>query len=131
LEELYWQQRGGVVWILEGDSNSQFFHLYANGRRRKKIIVSLANHGEIRSQEDIMMHATNFYKNLFGSQPLWFGNLNLSADFWNNRHTLSEEERDKLKESFREAKVKEAIFNMKVDTSPGPNGFEVQFLKAF
>jgi hypothetical protein len=62
-----------------------------------------------------MMHATNFYKNLFGSQP--HGNLNLSVDFWNNRYTLSEEERDKLKESFREAKVKEAIFNMKVDTS--------------
>ena len=32
-EELYWQQRGG--WILEGDANTNFFHLAANGRREK------------------------------------------------------------------------------------------------
>lgn len=36
LEELYWQQRGSEKWVLEGDSNSSFFHLVANGRKRKK-----------------------------------------------------------------------------------------------
>ena len=35
-EELYWQQRGGEKWILEWDNNTNFFHLSANGRRRKK-----------------------------------------------------------------------------------------------
>jgi hypothetical protein len=35
-EEIYWQQRGNNRWVLEGDNNSNFFHLYANGRRRKK-----------------------------------------------------------------------------------------------
>jgi hypothetical protein len=35
-EEIYWQQRGNNRWVLEGDNNSKFFHLYANGRRRKK-----------------------------------------------------------------------------------------------
>jgi mannosylglycoprotein endo-beta-mannosidase len=34
-EEIYWQQRGGEKWILEGDGNTTFFHLVANGRRRK------------------------------------------------------------------------------------------------
>ena len=36
-EEIYWQKRGGEKWILEGDNNTNFCHLTANGRRRKKI----------------------------------------------------------------------------------------------
>lgn len=36
MEELYWQQRGRYKGVLEGDSNSKFFHLSGNGRRRKK-----------------------------------------------------------------------------------------------
>ena len=30
-EEIYWQKRGGVKWLLEGDSNTAFFHKSANG----------------------------------------------------------------------------------------------------
>ena len=30
-EEIYWQQRGGEKWVLEGDSNTAFFHKSANG----------------------------------------------------------------------------------------------------
>jgi len=36
-EGLYWQQRGREKWILEWDNNTNFFHLSANGRRRRKI----------------------------------------------------------------------------------------------
>jgi hypothetical protein len=35
-EELHWKQKAGNKWLLEGDSNSLFYHQYANGRRRKK-----------------------------------------------------------------------------------------------
>lgn len=45
-EEIYWQQRGGERWILEGDLNTNFFHhLVANGRRRKKRITTLEHEG--------------------------------------------------------------------------------------
>ena len=46
-EEVYWQQRGSEKWVLEGDSNSSFFHLVANGRKRKKSILSLEHEGEV------------------------------------------------------------------------------------
>ena len=68
MEAIYWQQRGSDLWVLEGDANTQFFHQQANGRRRRNTIVSLdTNFGEVRNQEDIMTHVTNFYKVLFGS----------------------------------------------------------------
>ena len=31
-EEIYWQQRGAERQVLEGDANTAFFHLSANGR---------------------------------------------------------------------------------------------------
>lgn len=40
-EEIYWQKRGGEKWILEGGSNTAFFHKCANGRKRKTTIQSL------------------------------------------------------------------------------------------
>jgi len=40
-EEIYWQKRGGERWILQGDSNTSFFHKCANGRKRKPTITSL------------------------------------------------------------------------------------------
>ena len=35
-EELKWYQRSKAQFILEGDSNTRYFHSLANGRHRKK-----------------------------------------------------------------------------------------------
>jgi hypothetical protein len=68
MEEIHWQQMGNETWVLKGDSNTQFFHQFANGRRRKNFIRSLeGDRGEISGQPDIAAHVTNFYKNLFGA----------------------------------------------------------------
>jgi mannosylglycoprotein endo-beta-mannosidase len=40
-EELKWYQRSKSQFILEGDSNTRYFHSMANGRHRKKHIHSL------------------------------------------------------------------------------------------
>ena len=57
-EELYWRQRG-ERWVLEGDDNTKFFNLVANGRRRKKTIVSLEKAGAVS------MSSTKSYLELF------------------------------------------------------------------
>jgi mannosylglycoprotein endo-beta-mannosidase len=40
-EELKWYQRSKSQFLLEGDSNTRYFHSVANGRHRKKLIHSL------------------------------------------------------------------------------------------
>lgn len=130
MEEIYWQQRGSARWVLEGDTNSKFFHLYANGRRRKKTIISLdTNQGVVSTQGEIMSHVTEFYKSLF--RPGGDCNLKLADKFWADRYIISEEERKTITRPFQEAEVKQMIFDMKIDSSPGPNGFSVHFFKTF
>jgi hypothetical protein len=57
----------GVKWILEGDSNTTYFHRLANGRRRKCMIEFLETEkGRITEQLDMVDHIYEFYKKLFG-----------------------------------------------------------------
>jgi hypothetical protein len=67
-EEVRWQRRGGVKWILKGDSNNGYFHGIANNRKKKCTIFSLEDgEREIRDPTEIRNHVEDFYKKLFGS----------------------------------------------------------------
>ena len=67
-EELKWYQRSKSKFILEGDSNTRYFHSVANGRHRKKRIYSLVqDEGTIEGHEQLKSYITNYYKGLFGA----------------------------------------------------------------
>jgi hypothetical protein len=66
-EELKWYQRSKDQFILEGDSNTRYFHAIANGRHKRKHIQSLVqDEGLIEGHEQLKSYITNYYKNLFG-----------------------------------------------------------------
>jgi hypothetical protein len=79
-EEIQWQRRGGVKWILEGDSNSRYFHGKANGRKKKCTIFALED-GErvIREPKEIREHVESYYKTLFGKEQA--GSITLGGIF--------------------------------------------------
>jgi hypothetical protein len=53
---------------LEGDANTRFFHLVANGKHRKQRIFKLENdQGVVVGDDCLKSHITNYYKNLFGT----------------------------------------------------------------
>lgn len=37
-EDSLWKQRAGTKWILQGDTNSHFYHNFANGRRKTQYL---------------------------------------------------------------------------------------------
>ena len=66
-EELKWALRAKVQRVVQGDANTQFFHMIANGKHRKKRIFQLEqDEGTILGQENLKLYITEYYKQLFG-----------------------------------------------------------------
>jgi hypothetical protein len=130
IEELQWKQKVGKNWILQGDANTQFFHQFVNGRRRKKTITTLdSENGEIRGQQAITTHIVNFYKDLFGHNDAC--NMSLGPSFWPKTSIVSESDSIDLIKEFSMEEIKEVVFGMKENSAPGPNGYGVVFFKKF
>jgi hypothetical protein len=125
-EEIYWQQRSSERWLLAGDANTAYFHACTNGRRRKARICSLETEkGEITDQLEIQNHVVTFYKSLFGSSL--HNGCQLSQDFWFEGEGLNDADREMLDKPFSEKDLELVVQDMKSDTAPRPNGFNVSF----
>ena len=62
-EELKWALRAKVRKIVQGDDNTQFFHMIANDKHRKKRIFQLEqDEGTIVGQENLKVYITEYYK---------------------------------------------------------------------
>jgi hypothetical protein len=67
-EELKWYQKLKAQIVLEGNSNSRYFHSVANGRHRKKLIHSLIQDEDVvEGHEQLKSYITSYYKGLFGA----------------------------------------------------------------
>jgi hypothetical protein len=70
-EELKWRQRAKEKDLKEGDGNTKYFHLKASGRKKKNHISMMINNGtEILGDNEIIKHATEYYKGLFGQDAI-------------------------------------------------------------
>ena len=66
-EEIYWLQRSKATKLLQGDDNTKYFHLVANGRHRKTKIIQLEQEEEIIvGDANLKDYITEYYKRLFG-----------------------------------------------------------------
>ena len=64
-EELKWALRAKVRKMVQGDANTQFFHLIANGKHRKKSIFQLEqDEGTILGQDNLKTYIIDYYKQL-------------------------------------------------------------------
>jgi len=66
-EEVKWYQRAKTKGLLQGDANTKYFQLIANGKHRKTRIYKLYEGDHIiYGDDELKKHITTFYKNLFG-----------------------------------------------------------------
>ena len=110
-EKLYWLKRSHDKWLHEGDNNTEYFHRIANGRKRCSKIVSFKD-GDvtIEGTPNLLNHATDFYKTLFGPE----NNIPfpLTEDLWDGSELVSENDNNLLTRSFSEEEIKAALFQM-------------------
>jgi mannosylglycoprotein endo-beta-mannosidase len=129
-EELKWYERAKVKTLLEGDANTRFFHLVANGKHRKQRIFKLENdQGVVVGDDCLKSHITNYYKNLFGSPEA--SGTSLSKDQNLDIPQVSQEENDILTDPFTESEVRAAVFQMEHNKDRGLDGFPAEFYQVF
>ncbi|GAU24569.1 hypothetical protein TSUD_149100 [Trifolium subterraneum] len=119
------KQNSRLKWIQEGDSNTRFFHASIKGRRRRNQL-SILKKGEtwIQGADNIKKEAKDHFSLIFSEE-------------WNNRpflqgidfNMLSAEDNAFLLEPFAEEEVKEIVWSCDGNKSPGPDGFNLNFLK--
>ena len=108
VEELKWALRAKVRKIVQGDDNTQFFHMIANSKHRKKRIFQLEqDEGTILGQENLKLYITNYYKQLFG--PLEDNFVSLVESRVEGVPQLAADENGILTAPFLEKEVFEAI----------------------
>ncbi len=66
--EMKWKQRSRIQWLKVGDSNSKFFHAFANTRRNQNYISSIAAGPNLLSgHASIASHLFSFFKQQLGA----------------------------------------------------------------
>src|SRR3954469_4761261 len=106
--------------------NTAYYQKIANGNKRKQTIHSLSVGDEvIEGTDNLLSHATDFYKNLFGPAP---GNM-LAMDpiIWEPCEILGDRERSILDSPFTVEEVKKALFAMKINRAPGIDNILAEF----
>jgi hypothetical protein len=128
--EIKWYQRAKVKHLLEGDANTKYYHLLANGRHQKTRIFQLEDGNNIiEGAAQLKHHITNYYKNLFG--PPESSSIVLEEHQVQDIPQVSDLENEFLTDVFSEFEVRAAVFQMEHNKAPGPDGFPPKFYQAF
>lgn len=79
-EETYWKQRAKSFWLQDGDSNSNYFHVFATTRRKRSTITKLKTaSGELVTDHNEMRSTVlEYFKTLFrGNDVLQEDNVHM------------------------------------------------------
>ncbi|CAN1817880.1 LINE-1 retrotransposable element ORF2 protein [Linum perenne] len=128
-EEIYWKQRAGVRWLKEGDRNTKFFHASTIQRRQKNRILKLRidDTNWIDNENQIVTHIREFYENLFSARdPVDNGEINTGIP-----SIITDEINQWLCKEVSEEEIKNAVFQMGANKSPGPDGFPGLFYQKY
>ncbi|VFQ85205.1 unnamed protein product [Cuscuta campestris] len=128
VERAFFQQKVKTDLIVEGDKCTKYFHALMRKQNATKSIpfISTEHGGITTSLEEIAGLFTNYYKELYGSNP---GVAPLNREvFWEGL-LISPEQALNLVKDVHIAEVKEALFSIRNDKAPGPDGFTSAFFQ--
>ncbi|XP_073280655.1 uncharacterized protein [Primulina huaijiensis] len=127
-DEDYWRQRAKQYWLKEGDRNTRFFHTSASARKQTNKISGLKDadgHWQ-DEQNNICGVVQNYFQNLFAEVENMSNEVKVEV-----QPCVTERQNEELLRSFTLEEFKEAVFYMKPDKSPGPDGFNPAFYQRF
>ena len=113
-------------WLNEDDKNTKFYHCMANGRKRRNWIDELTIEGNVVSDPiQLSSGVFNFFKKHFQKEQWTRPRLPLLQ-----LKRITDMEKSSLEEEFSVLEVRDALLSCDGNKSPGPNGFNLNFIKA-
>ena len=128
-EQIIWQQRAKVQWLMLGDRNTKFFHYKASERSKKNTINRIQDENGVQSEteDNIAEVAVNYFERLYTtSQP---SNIMEIIDTIQSRVTL-EMNHDLIKE-FTKEEVEMALKHMHPTKVLSPDSMSAIFFQKY
>jgi hypothetical protein len=127
-----WRQRSRAIWIRSGDSNTKFFHHYANQRRIHKHIWELVDDDgqQVKGQADLKKAATKYFRNFYKARDDSFNSEKIEVTELFPR-MVQTEDIDLLMKPVSADEIKNVLKLFQRDKSPGPDGWTVEFFSYF
>ncbi|XP_026454120.1 uncharacterized protein LOC113355467 [Papaver somniferum] len=115
------KQKSRNNWLLEGASNTSFFHTSINIHRRSNIISELVNDNgvTITDYDQIRDLAVNYFENKFNGDS----SIPVDSLFDVDHASISVEESTRMDQFPTQEEIHEAVFNLGADSALGPDGF--------
>lgn len=115
-KEVYWRQRAKQFWLQNGDQNTKFYHSFASGRKKTNGFQRIKyGRGEWKETEkEIQNVVTDYFSQVFQSSGT-SGSLSEREKVC----TVTEEQNNDLVDVITPEEVKEAVFSMHLEKSPG------------
>ncbi|KAF5452775.1 hypothetical protein F2P56_027742 [Juglans regia] len=113
-------------WLRDGDQNSKFFHAYLNVKKHNRVSdMCLVDGTRINSPTNIHQAAVEYFQDFLGQHS--------NCELPNLNHlispVISEEENSMLCKDPSLDDIKDALFSIPIDSSPGPDGFGSGFFR--
>lgn len=125
-EESLLKQKSRCNWIQAGDQNSNFFfRMIQQWKARNSITQLILANGEVCTNQDIIRsEIMDYYKNFLGTGQNRNGIIDIS-EFQDM--VVPSKAKDSLCSMVTETEIREALWNIKDDNSPGPDGYNNYF----
>ncbi|GJT39899.1 hypothetical protein Tco_0939764 [Tanacetum coccineum] len=126
MEERFLKKKAKIEWLRVGDSNTTYFHKMVKGRKSQNRIDVVSNDDGVRFDGDqVPLAFVNHYASFLGQQgdsiPLITNDLFINI--------LNPEVAFDMVRNVSPQEVKDDIFSMGDDKSPGPDGYTAALFK--
>lgn len=127
-ERSFYYQQAKCNFIIKSDKCTKFFHAMVKRNTKKNFIAKILKDDGYytESQEEVANQFVKYYSNLLGTKS---PNLTIDEDVVRGGPVVNIEQGDALTQDISSHEIKEALFDIGDDKSPGPDGYSSCFFK--
>ena len=127
-ERHFYGQLAKCSYLNKSDRNSKFFHGLMKRNAKRNFIASVIKRDGLptSSQHEVASEFIEFYKGLLGTNSV---SVPIDPTVLNSGSKVSWEQANVLSRTVTRDEIKEALFSIGEDKSPGPDGFTSCFFK--